>query len=297
MSQELAIIEGTTLPMPREIAAQATEQAKTLMEIVRSQRLYTTVGGKDYMHAEAWETIGAFNRTHAATEYVRPIVENDETIGYEAKVNIVKDGEIVGSGIAVCGLQGEFVTKGKTGFAQRRAAMSAAQTWATSKAYRMNFSWVAVLAGFQPTPAEEMADEAPSKPAQPRQPQARAQTPPPASAPAKPAGKATRAVSAQDEAWRKAFWDSAFKIVGATGDGGASIVYDMLQVDSINDWRQTFGANQTPEQAIEALREAIERKTGGFHSEADSDLPWGETSDQGVIPLNAAPKQEQRAAH
>ena len=56
----------------------------------------------------------------------------------------------------MCGMD-ESVTMGqKTIGAKRNSAMSMAQTRATSKAFRMQFAYVAVLGGYAPTPAEEM---------------------------------------------------------------------------------------------------------------------------------------------
>jgi hypothetical protein len=42
---------------------------------------------------------------------------------------------------------------------KKQAAMSMAQTRATSKAYRLAYSFVAVLAGFEATPAEEVSHD------------------------------------------------------------------------------------------------------------------------------------------
>ena len=142
---------------PREVIKRATEQANALMEIVEQKNLYKAIEGKKYLVVDGWETIGAFNRVHALTDEVQPIMEGDQTIAYEAKVSLWQDGIRIGSAIMSCGLD-EFPCRGKEGQAKHKAAKSAAQTWATSKAYRMNFSWVAVLAGFEPTPAEEMPE-------------------------------------------------------------------------------------------------------------------------------------------
>ena len=158
---------------PREVADGAAEQAKTLMDIVDQQNLFVLVQGKKYLMVEAWETIGAFNSVGSDTEWIREFRIGDELVGWQAKVNLVdsRTGIQVGSGISVCGLD-EFVAKGKRGVAQHNAVMSMAQTRATSKAYRAKYSWVAVLAGYQPTPAEEMPREEPKRPAQARKPAA-----------------------------------------------------------------------------------------------------------------------------
>lgn len=153
--KSLIVKPETGLITPAEIIDLATEQANVLMDIVEKQKLYIQIEKKNYLYAEAWETIGAFNRTHAITRSVRPIERDGVLVAYEAQVELVKDGQVIGGAIMSCGLD-EFPCRGKEGEAKHKAAKSAAQTWATSKAYRMNFSYVAVLAGFQPTPAEEM---------------------------------------------------------------------------------------------------------------------------------------------
>lgn len=143
---------------PRQIIAQAEEQATLLMEIVQRKTLYATIEGKQYLEAEAWETILAFNRVVPDTDWVEPIREDGEIVGYNAKVSLWKYGERTGGAIMSCGLD-EFPCRGKEGQAKHKAAKSAAQTWALSKAARMQYSYIVVLAGYQPTPAEEMRSE------------------------------------------------------------------------------------------------------------------------------------------
>ncbi len=164
-AQTLAIREEQALaPRPREVIAGAKEQADALMDIVQARNLFATVGGKPYLEAEAWEIILAFNKVAPDVVYVKPIYEavmgeDDELVAYEAKVNLIdRSGALRGSGIAECSLD-SFPTRGREGRDKDKAAKSAAQTWAISKAARMAFSWVAVLAGFEPTPASEMKTE------------------------------------------------------------------------------------------------------------------------------------------
>ena len=144
---------------PVEKVAQAKEWSTALMDVVNSRELYTEQNGNKYLHVEAWELIGAFAGFRAETESIEPISANDQIVGYKAKVVLVSiaDGSrLGGGGIAMCGLD-EYVTKGqKTQGAKHNAAMSMAQTRAVSKAFRMNFSYVAVLGGYAPTPADEM---------------------------------------------------------------------------------------------------------------------------------------------
>ncbi len=143
---------------PELVVEVATAQAKILMDIVEKTKCYQEISGKKYLQVEAWETIGAFNRTHAETESITPILKVKETIGYLAHVQLWKDGEVVGGAIMPCYFT-ENCCKGKEGDAKHKSAMSAAQTFATSKAYRMNYSFVAILAGYQPLPAEELTKD------------------------------------------------------------------------------------------------------------------------------------------
>ncbi len=154
METELATRQAIALT-PAEVVENASIQAKLLMDIVEKTGCFQLIAKKKYLQVEAWETIGAFNRVHAVVESVNPIIKEGETIGYQAMVNLMKGGEVVGGAIMPAFFTGSCC-KGKEGDAKHNAAMSAAQTYATSKAYRMNFSYIAILAGYEPTPAEEM---------------------------------------------------------------------------------------------------------------------------------------------
>jgi hypothetical protein len=156
--REVSMREQPGLLTPAEVVESATTQAKLLMNIVEQTKCYQQIANKKYLQVEAWETIGAFNRTHSETESITPIVRDSETIGYQAHVQLWKDGQIVGGAVMPCYFT-ENCCKGKEGDAKHKACMSAAQTFATSKAYRMNYSYVAILAGYQPLPAEEITDD------------------------------------------------------------------------------------------------------------------------------------------
>ena len=154
-NEQIALTELT----PREKVSQGKEWSSALMEVVEQRELFTERNGKKYLHVEAWELIGAFAGLRAETEEVDEVLSNGEVIGYKAKVVLFnketneKEG---GGGISFCGMD-EFVTLGqKSVGGKHNAAMSMAQTRAVSKAYRMNYSWVAVLGDYQPTPWEEM---------------------------------------------------------------------------------------------------------------------------------------------
>ena len=164
MTQELVETGGQSIALsPDDVVQNASHQSKLLMKIVDQTKCYQVISGKKYLQVEAWETIGAFNRVHAVTEWTHPVERESRVVGYDAKVNLVNaDGIVVGSAIMPCYFT-ENACKGKIGDAKDKASKSAAQTFATSKAYRMNYSYVAILAGYQPTPAEEMTGDAPDE--------------------------------------------------------------------------------------------------------------------------------------
>ena len=141
---------------PQDVIQQMTEWANALMDVVEKKNLYVLIGQKKHIQVEGWQTIGHFDgRALPIPEYVKAIEDNGQKIGYEAKVNIVRRGEVISAAISFCGLD-ESVCKGKQGSEKLNACMSMAQTRAASKAYRLAYSMVAVLAGYEATPAEEM---------------------------------------------------------------------------------------------------------------------------------------------
>jgi hypothetical protein len=154
----LAPIEGATSLSPAEHVIQVRDRAKAVYSIIMDAGAYREFEeGKKYLQVEAWQVIGSFDNVHAQTDWVRPVEHDGEVVAYEARVNLIStvDGSIRGGAQMSCGID-EFVTRGKQGWGKTTAAESMAQTRAESKAFRMCYSAVALLAGFQPTPAEEM---------------------------------------------------------------------------------------------------------------------------------------------
>lgn len=138
----------------------ATHWAKKLMEVVQKCSLSQDIGGKKYLEVEGWQMIGEFAHVTAVLDWTRPWLDQNGVIqGYEARANLRNEAlEIIGSGESSCGFDG-FPCRGKKGSEIDKAARSAAQTWAISRAFRNKFSYVAKIAGFEPVPAEEMTDK------------------------------------------------------------------------------------------------------------------------------------------
>ena len=145
----LGAIEATS---PNDVVIRATGMAKTLADIITSRRLYTTINGKKYVQVEGWSTLGAMMGVlpREVEVYER---ENGD---FEATVELIRtsDCAVVGRASSIVSSD-EKLWKGRERYARRSMAV----TRATGKAYRLGFSWIMSLAGYEPTPAEEMPVE------------------------------------------------------------------------------------------------------------------------------------------
>lgn len=149
---------GTTDPL--EVIRVASGVATALARVVNEQKLYAVVNGKKFPTVEAWTLLGSMLGVFPVTEWVHELLNEDGTVrGFEARVRAqTLSGRTVGAGEARC-IRGESQTWHLK--AQEYAVSSMAQTRATSKALRGPLDFVFKLAGFQPTPAEEMTDNSP----------------------------------------------------------------------------------------------------------------------------------------
>ncbi len=156
MEQSQAVQLGS-MPMdnPGAVIQRATEISKELVKIINDQHLYTVISDKKYVQVTGWSALGAMlgvlPREVSAHEF--------ESGDVEAVVELIRtsDGAVVGRGSAIVGME-EKDRKGNLTWANRPryARRSMAITRATGKAFRLSFSWIMSLAGYQATPAEEM---------------------------------------------------------------------------------------------------------------------------------------------
>jgi hypothetical protein len=141
---------------PKEMIRRAAELASALAEIIHAQKdaegkptLYVMIQGRKYVRAEGWTTLGAMMGVVPMEEFCDPLPEGG---GYKAKVKLVRlnDGQQVGAASAICKLNEPGWNK------DAAATHSKAITRATGKAFRLSFAWIMKLAGFEPTPADEL---------------------------------------------------------------------------------------------------------------------------------------------
>lgn len=159
MTEAVAIREKRT---PDELIAEGKVQATALMKVVKEAGLAKDLGGsKPHLEVEAWQTIGRFNGFLTDIVWTKPIIEGGVKVGYEARAELVRidDGAHVIGAEACCFFDEEIEKRDGTTIKRwddSYAVESMAQTRAQSKLGRMAFAWVAVLAGYSGTPAEEM---------------------------------------------------------------------------------------------------------------------------------------------
>lgn len=176
-STALEVIEGEFVQLgtlqvdgPIEVIQQATEIATHLAAIIDDpkRQLYVNIGGKKHVRVEGWTTLGAMLGVLPREVAVSSVPADDFTDGgYEAIVELVRagDGAVIGRASAIC-------TRDERNWGNRPdyAVRSMAITRATGKAFRLGFSWIMTLAGYEPTPAEEMPRDAGPAPRPQRQP-------------------------------------------------------------------------------------------------------------------------------
>lgn len=139
---------------PERVIDEAREAAKALKDILASKKKKFMLHGEQYLQFEDWQTLGRFYGVTAKIRHTSQVVYG-ESKGFEASAEAVRaDGMVISAAEAMC-MDDEVNWKGKPIFQLR----SMAQTRACAKALRNVLSWVAVLAGYSPTPAEEMTGE------------------------------------------------------------------------------------------------------------------------------------------
>lgn len=147
---------------PSIVLEEARRAAKALQDVIESKPNKVKLGGKTYLTFEDWQTVGRFYGVSAkivSTSYI----EYGTVKGFEARAVAVlsQNGVEVSGAEAMC-LNDEQNWKNKPMFQVK----SMAQTRACAKALRNVLAFVPVLAGYSPTPAEEMLETGSAEAAQ-----------------------------------------------------------------------------------------------------------------------------------
>lgn len=169
---------------PSEVLERATKVANVLKGVITQQQLAKRINNRDHVLVEAWTTLASMlgvsgvlvwsRRIEPMTEYPVEVIhyeyvtDNGRRVkrekgrsnyvvkgwDWEARVEVhTPDGRVIGAAEAMCS-RGEHTWATREDFALR----SMASTRAMSKALRGPLGFVVVLAGYNPTPAEEMGE-------------------------------------------------------------------------------------------------------------------------------------------
>lgn len=149
---ELSIFEEQS---PKDLLLRAKGAAMALEEVIKSNSKAPMIfNGKRYLEYSHWQTIATFYHVTVATKEAE-YVKIGETEGFRARAEVIDQGTglVVGTGDAYC-MRDEVNWKSKPLF----QLASMAQTRAGCKALSNKYRYVAIVAGYDPTPGEEVQD-------------------------------------------------------------------------------------------------------------------------------------------
>lgn len=159
-TQELALVRPSNplalATAPELVLSEAATAAKAIADVIESKPRKIILNGKTYLTFEDWQTLGRFYGVTAVGK-TSAYVERGSIRGYEATADalLVSTNQVISHAEAEC-LSDEFNWSTKPLYQLR----SMAQTRACAKALRNVLAWVVVLAGYAPTPAEEVEEQA-----------------------------------------------------------------------------------------------------------------------------------------
>jgi hypothetical protein len=190
----LVAIEAQQLAAsPKLVLEQAMVAAKALQDVISKKKNPVVFNNEQYLEFEDWQTLARF---YGYTAKVRETnyVEYGSVHGFEAKADVmmIANDQVVSSAEAMClndeekwstrasyewkevikngkKVWDETMWGGKGGYVKEKVKVgevavplfqlrSMAQTRACAKALRNVLAWVVVLAGYRPTPVEEITD-------------------------------------------------------------------------------------------------------------------------------------------
>lgn len=158
----ISLVFGET---PEKVLGKASFLAKKLKTIIKKcQEPYSLIveimnkeGKKvsEHLRFEAWQTLGA-----SVNIFAKPVEYEKIENGWKVKAQAIHfpTQKVVSEAIAICS-RDESNWSSKPEF----QLLSMAQTRACAKALRNCLAWIVVLAGYSPTPAEELTNIEPTE--------------------------------------------------------------------------------------------------------------------------------------
>ena len=220
--RDLVPVEESSFDLATASPVRAMEHAQEVVQFMSSKctgsQYIALIQGRKYPKVEWWTTVGMSLGLFPAEVVSERFDMEKNHYGYRSVVEVLHKGQVVTRASAICTTE-----ESAWGKRDEYAVKSMATTRATGKAYRIGLSGLAVLAGLEPTPADEIppggfGNRQDRRPSQQR------------TAPAKPADPPVRAHISRSEAREKAF-----------------AAMDALFPDGGKDERQEWLKNALPE--------------------------------------------------
>jgi len=159
---------------PELVLEEAQKAAAALTKVIKGKKKPVIFNGEQYLEYEDWQTLGRFYGVVAKVRSTK-FVDFGDVQGFEAAADalLVTTDQVISSAEAMClndeekwSMRPKYEWRGPQNNRQRIKVSeepvplfqlrSMAQTRACAKALRNVLSWVVVLAGYRPTPAEEI---------------------------------------------------------------------------------------------------------------------------------------------
>ena len=135
---------------PKKALSQMQELVQVMSSKCQGKEFIAIINGKQYPKVEWWTTVAATLGLFPVVVYSRRLDREGE-LAYEARVEVRYGDRVVGAGEAMCSNK-----ETRWSSADEYAIRSMSITRATGKCYRLPLSFLAVMAGLNPTPAEEI---------------------------------------------------------------------------------------------------------------------------------------------
>lgn len=163
-NEKLTVIEPRdsmiVVRKPGKILEEAIKAAEALKRVIDSKPRKVILNGEVFLENEDWLTVARFYGVTSRVRSTKYVQYGDESTylvrGFEAvaEAYLVEQDKVISTAESMC-LSDEPNWMRKPLFQLR----SMAQTRASSRVLRQVFGWVVVLAGYRPTPAEEIQDQ------------------------------------------------------------------------------------------------------------------------------------------
>ena len=155
MSDEIIVHEKPSNAVFNSSATEGLTQARHLVsEMTKScvgKSFVAQIQGRNYATVQWWTAAGASLGIFAREVSSTRLEKEDDEICYEAVVEAWRGDQMIGRASSICSSK-ERTWSNRDEYAIK----SMATTRATAKCYRLSLSFLAVLAGLEPTPSEEM---------------------------------------------------------------------------------------------------------------------------------------------